>query len=350
MNILLSNLKFDRKEMAWNLQNHGPTVLRYIIDYDCLRLVDLLISDKKWVEENPSQKYPFKLNLPSESEFHNSNEFVNTQSQPESQKLPAHGENINVPRTEVPLAVHEKPINPRNQILQDCQELVDYIVKKYPEGYSVGSFKNLFLERYGYYLDVNRLGYQNIESLLQIMAGMKIDASHIKPEISLSKVLKIFDQKNTHPGAPVSKSVKSRNLDYPWEELGPISHDSSKKNEIERSSRIKKEAVIRPVDHNYETLSDDEFSNTEAEKLMLAGLKGQEHPRKIVKDSSLLRILETWHNSKGDNNATSSLMKASCGDYGRRQESGKTYLFVADQEMSGLTKSGERSAKSRVTT
>ncbi|KAK1371580.1 putative meiosis arrest female protein [Heracleum sosnowskyi] len=369
----------SRKEMAWNLQNQGPTVLRYIIDYDCLRLVDLLISDKKWVEEIPSQKYPFKLNLPFESEFHNSNglktTFVDAQLQPESQKLPAHGENINVPRTGVPPpAVHEKPIKPRDQILQDCQKLVDYIVKNYPEGYHIRSFKNLFLERYRYSLDVNRLGYPNIGSLLQIMAGIKIDASYIKPEIPLSKVQKIFDQKSTNPSAPSNKSVRSRNLDFPWEELGPVCHDSSKRNEIQRSSRIKKEAVFESVDQNYETLSDDEFSNSQAEKEILAELKGQEQPKKMVKDSSLLRILDTWHNGKGDDNARSSMMNAnemvdgsrkgslpsshgpvmqnlaSGSNYGRNQESNKSYSFVTDQGMGGLKNSGERSAGPRVPT
>lgn len=316
------------------------------------------------MQENPSQKYPFKLSLPSESEFYNSNglktTLVDTQLQPESQKLPAHGENNNVTRTGVPpLAVHEKPIKPRDQILQDCQKLVDYIVKKYPEGYHIRSFKNLFLERYGYSLDVNRLGYTNIGSLLQIMAGMKIDASYIKPEIPLSKVLNIFDQKSTNPSAPINKSGRTRNLDYPWEELGPVCHDSSKRNEIERSSQIKKEAVCESV-QNYETLSDDEFSNSQAEKAISAGLNQQEQPKNIVKDSSLLRILDTWHNGKEDNNARKASLPSSYGpvtqnlasrsNYGQNQESGKSYSFVTDQGMSGLKKSGERSAGPRVPT
>ncbi|KAL8110622.1 hypothetical protein AgCh_026382 [Apium graveolens] len=368
----------SRKEMARNLQNQGPTSLRYIIDYDCLRLVDSLISDKKWVEENPSQKYPFKLNLPFESEFCKSNglktTFLDTQLQPESQKLPAHEENNNVSRTGVPSpAVYEKSVKPRDQILQDCQKLVNYIVKKYPEGYNIRSFKNLFLERYGYSLEVNRLGYTNIGSLLQIMGGMKIDASYIKPEIPLSKVVNNFDHKSTNPSAPLNKSVRSRNLEYPWEELGPLCHDSSKRNEIERSSRMKKEAVFEPV-QDYETLSDDEFSHSQAEKIYAEGLKQQEEAKKIVKDSSLLRILDTWHNGKEDNNARSSptnvngmvdnsrkgSLPSSCGpviqnlasgsNYGRNQESGKSYSFVTDHGMSGSKKSGERSAVPRVPT
>ncbi|XWS44792.1 hypothetical protein CRYUN_Cryun15aG0078800 [Craigia yunnanensis] len=41
----------------------------------------------------------------------------------------------------------------RCEILADCQKLVKEILKEHPEGYNMGSFRKLFLERYGYPLD-----------------------------------------------------------------------------------------------------------------------------------------------------------------------------------------------------
>ncbi|KAH1083408.1 hypothetical protein J1N35_023169 [Gossypium stocksii] len=50
-----------REELAENLLKEGPFVLRSLSNTDLLHLVDLLISDKKWIEEYPSQASPFKI-------------------------------------------------------------------------------------------------------------------------------------------------------------------------------------------------------------------------------------------------------------------------------------------------
>ncbi|KAE8728284.1 hypothetical protein F3Y22_tig00004630pilonHSYRG00110 [Hibiscus syriacus] len=49
-----------REEMAENLLKEGPLVLRSLSKTDLLQLVDLLISDKKWIEECPSQASPLR--------------------------------------------------------------------------------------------------------------------------------------------------------------------------------------------------------------------------------------------------------------------------------------------------
>ncbi|MFQ6635020.1 hypothetical protein Gotur_010611 [Gossypium turneri] len=50
-----------REKMAENLLKEGPLVLRSLSNTDLLHLVDLLMSDKKWIEECPSQASPSKI-------------------------------------------------------------------------------------------------------------------------------------------------------------------------------------------------------------------------------------------------------------------------------------------------
>ena len=59
--LILPVFGFFREQMARNLQKDGPLALRSLNESDVLRLVDMLISEKKWVEEHPSEALPFKL-------------------------------------------------------------------------------------------------------------------------------------------------------------------------------------------------------------------------------------------------------------------------------------------------
>ncbi|XP_014523372.2 meiosis regulator and mRNA stability factor 1-like [Vigna radiata var. radiata] len=51
----------NREDMAYKLLKDGPPVLRSLTEEDTLQLVELLISEKKWLEEIPSQIFPFRV-------------------------------------------------------------------------------------------------------------------------------------------------------------------------------------------------------------------------------------------------------------------------------------------------
>lgn len=396
--------------MAQNLHKQGPSVLRNLIESDLLHLVDLLISDKKWVEECPSEKFPFKLIRPTEKGCFSGNPssnglrsiFLDTQSQSQSQSPPERRVKKfqNLPHTGVsPPATLKNPSKSSNEALADCQKLVDYIVKKYPEGFSMGSFRKLFLERYGYYLDVQKLGYQNLGSVLQIMPGVKIESTCIMPSGKVQKLsdLEVIDPsvsknnvggKKTNYDSNLSDASRaSDNLDSPWEELGPVAHTNPKRKEMEGSSR-----KVKEINHNYETLSDDDFSDSDDESLSSTGSEGHGKPRVNGEDSSLIQILDSWHRSKEKENSSSKeddtrrvasenvdgmgdcsrkgMMSSSSsqvsiqsdvhvGSYGQKPRPSKSYSFVSDEVEDGkdklidgilgsLKKSGERSAETRI--
>ena len=52
--VLISQSR-TREQIAQNLCKEGPLILGSLTKTDLLHLVDLLTSDKKWVEENPTQ-------------------------------------------------------------------------------------------------------------------------------------------------------------------------------------------------------------------------------------------------------------------------------------------------------
>lgn len=363
-----------REQMAQNLQKEGPLALRSLSEHDLLLLVDLLISEMKWVEECPSQTSPFKLTLPvgkslvGDSRGSNGlrSIFLGTTSPEHDGKKKCQ----NFPHTGVspPIINKRLSIRSRSDILADCQKLVNEILKEHPEGYNMGSFRKLFLERYGYALDLQRLGYQKLASLLQIMPGVKIESAYIIPsgKAPNSPCLESAvpdSQKNnaTHLAAnsgseSTDATKKCDDFDSPWEELGPVSNTSSR-NGLEFASRRKDiEQTERPKYPDYEpSVSDDEFSDSEKETSTLTGPEGQ-GKRINEEDSSLLQILDSWYSSKegddknnksenvegmidcstnGSKPSGSSAAKTNneslLGNNVRKQRPQKSYSFVADQ-------------------
>ena len=320
--------------MAQNLRKGGPLVLGSLMGTDLLHLVDLLISDKKWVEENPTQTSPFKVIQPvgkrsSSGQPHFSNGlssiFLGTQSQSNLRRqLENDGEerDQSLPHTGVsqPVIENKTPDRSRREILAHCQKLVDEILKEYPEGFNMGSFRKLFLERYDYPLDVQKLGYQRLSSLLQIMPGMNIESGYIVPSWtaskgSLSESSDSNGQENIDSGEVADSycklsdtSRKEDGLDSILEELGPVVDTNCNRNEMKSElSRKKKEERVRQVHLDYERCTsdddDDDFSETEGEEASLSpGIDRQEERPKINKeDSSLIRILDSWYSSKEEN-------------------------------------------------
>ncbi|KAJ1429717.1 hypothetical protein SESBI_08119 [Sesbania bispinosa] len=72
------------EDLAHKLQKHGPMVLRSLTENEIFQLLELLIEEKKWLEESPSQAYPYRLTQPvqknsSLGQAHGANGLRNTQ-------------------------------------------------------------------------------------------------------------------------------------------------------------------------------------------------------------------------------------------------------------------------------
>ncbi|XP_059624431.1 uncharacterized protein LOC132267307 [Cornus florida] len=396
-----------REQMAQNLQKCGPSALSSLGESDLLHLVDLLISEKNWVEECPSQNYPFKFSSSSgkrssSGSLYSSNGLRSVisreTSQSSPQRLPQHtGEkrHQNFPYAGINQPVINKKLSDksRSEILGDCQKLVDYIAEEYPEGFKMGSFRKLFLERYGYSLDLQKLGYQKLATLLQIMPGVKIESSCIFPsgKVSKRRIKETVDanvQENIVNGAVTNfynelcdASRKDDDLESPWEELGPVANASPKRNGMEMGlSKNVKDVLAGQMHHDYETLSDDDLSDSEDETSSLTGSEGRGRPRENEEDSSLLKILDSWYSSRkessgknGSENVDGVMdwsgdglkpsgasgvgikTETSVVHCGRKQRPFKNYSFVAEQPednkdklIDGILGSLKKSGESRI--
>ncbi|KAK0608032.1 hypothetical protein LWI29_024448 [Acer saccharum] len=200
----------------------------------------------------------------------------------------------------------------RNDVLADCQKLVSEILEKYPEGYNLGSFRKLFLERYDYHLDVRKLGYQKLASLIQVMPGVKIESTYIVPSsnVPCGSDLGMFspdiqEDNSCHPLSNSDSELsetprKSDDSDSTWDELGPISDISLDRKEVQPvpSSKAVEETKRQPYPDYEPSVSDDEFSDSEEETSTLTrpGRQGKLGINK--EESSLLQILDSWYSSK----------------------------------------------------
>ncbi|KAJ6697478.1 hypothetical protein OIU85_003814 [Salix viminalis] len=305
---LLISQSSTRKQIARNLQKEGPLVLRSLNESDVLQLVDMIISEKKWVEECPSEAFPFKLtpfaahSIVGDSPASNGlgSMFLSSPLESNLQRQPGHegGKKIqNIFQTGVSSPVSdEKPsARSRSEILGDCQKLVEEILKEFPGGYNMGSFRKLFLERYGYALNAKKLGYPKLAFLLQIMPGVDIESNYIIPsnEMAMRSSAGRTVLNNTCPRSASSDSElsdaskKDEESDSTWEELGPADNYISGKEANESVSRIKGK--------------DDEFSDSEEESGNLTSPGGEAKPAFKDANSSLLQMLDSWYSSnEGD--------------------------------------------------
>nr|KYP69395.1 hypothetical protein KK1_008585 [Cajanus cajan] len=295
----------SRGDMAHKLQNDGPLVLRSLTRKDIIQLVELLTAEKKWLVEISSEAFPFRL----------------TQSvQKNSLMDQSHGANGL-------RSVFLSKLS-QNDILEDCQKLVNEILREHPKGYRISSFPRLFVDRYGYHLNLQKLGYKKLATLLQIMPDVKVDSTYIFPSshaVSASdgetSILKTENFKETSVHA-VSNSdgelsdspPKDDNMESPWQELDRASVNNSHQSNME--SKLRK-------------------------------------PKCDEQDSSFWQALDLWHSSKerensvtkldnyGDSrNTLADILNSStesiqgtlsidpAGNY--RQKSQKNYSFVAD--------------------
>ncbi|CAH2073358.1 unnamed protein product [Thlaspi arvense] len=255
-----------REMMAKNLQREGPSCLRQLDESSMLHLVTLLISQKKWIEEDPSSSPPFSIIKDSSpSHRHTSNGLSSIFSdcaKSQSQKQDGEKRWKNVAHAGVSVSY-------KSNAVADCQKLVKKITEKNPEGYSLIRFRKDFLEEYGYHLAVEKLGYENLQSLIQAMPGVRIASGYILPSTS----------------SPGAKSAKEDESDLLFEELGPVSDATSN----HPTTTTEKLPVYEP------SLSEDEDSGSERDnpkKKKKQVMNGKDN------ESSLLQILDSYYTSK----------------------------------------------------
>ncbi|XP_022157415.1 uncharacterized protein LOC111024116 [Momordica charantia] len=325
-----------RLEMAQNLLEEGPSALKSLSNNDLLDFLELLISDKKWVEECPSETSPFKLTLPTAGKssctkpVHHSNGltsiFLNKGS-----KRTLHGpqehdsdsdsdkKNENIPQVGVSTSMTETKLleRTRTEILGDCQKLVDEILSEHPKGYNMGGFKRLFVEKYGYHLDFQKLGYQKLASLLQIIPGVTIASTNIVPT---SKAPNVSNLETVLPSDPEKKSShaaansdnessnphrKDDDFESTWEELGPACTSCSRNEEESTSSEAVEATKKRPNFDYKPVVSEDELTESDGESCPTTTWRSTNE-----EESSLLQILDSWYSSKEENRRKDELENA----------------------------------------
>ncbi|KAK7410862.1 hypothetical protein VNO78_02032 [Psophocarpus tetragonolobus] len=162
--------------------------------------------------------------------------------------------NRSIPYTGVSATANEMKSTKRsrNETLEDCQKLVSEILREHPEGCSISSFPRLFVDRYGYRLDLNKLGYQKLANLLQMIPEVKVESAYIYPCI---RAVRAYEGETFNlytnachangllnsDGELSDSASKDNNMESPWEELGPdaanYSNQSSLESELSRKAK-----------------------------------------------------------------------------------------------------------------
>ncbi|KAL5224939.1 hypothetical protein ABZP36_011578 [Zizania latifolia] len=295
---LISKAK-TREELGHQLQTLDCWPLKGLDEKDLHQLVNLLVSEKKWVEETPSRCFPFRLTLthkrtcaPSNSsKFHGlSSLFHNGKSLQQVKCVGDKSTNGPLAREEILSDVGDKSTNEpldreeilsdvgdkstnrplaREEILSDCHKLLKDLFLEYEHGFYMCIFKPRFVQKHGYVLDHKKLGYPNLQSLLQIfMPGIRVKFPRVLPA-----------QNGNDQDGSKGNGNQSNGDDFVWEELGPVSATT------ETVEWVEKEMCYRPP-----TLSDDDFSDNENH--------ADQQPRRETETSSFLQIIDSWRISK----------------------------------------------------
>ncbi|OIV89239.1 hypothetical protein TanjilG_24359 [Lupinus angustifolius] len=307
---LLFSQSRSREDMAHKLQKGGPLFLRSLTEEDILKL---------------------------------------NQSNPHT--------GVSEPATETKCT--EKSVN---DILAYCQKLVKEVLRERPEGYNIRSFQNLFVNRHGYHLDIQKLGYKKLTSLLQIMPGAKLESPFIFPsdpdvlasdgEASIlnTAVINASHAVCNSDSEMTNSATEDDNIDSPWEELGPIIHNSNHSDlESKLSPKVKDLDIPRHPDYEPIVL-DDDSSESEGDIPCLtdpeehAMLKCNEKDSSLLhfvdlyqsKEAEKLKCVDHWGNyvadllDKSTEFTQSTVSKIPSGSCKEKHRSQKSYSFVAD--------------------
>ncbi|XP_006851397.3 uncharacterized protein LOC18441213 [Amborella trichopoda] len=299
-----------REQMVKKLQKEESLKLDTLLDCHLQRLAEILIHEKKWVEECAFDVSPFKVTLPTENGFSSSSS--NFDSPVLSTIFLAGASNSlnGFSREE-----KNPPKLSRSKIIEDCQAFLTDVLKYHPEGFNIGSIRPQFYARYGYILDYKTLGYPKLTSLLEIMPGVKIESYRIIPGVDAlsdkdrgknvrrEELLDEFKSvcspdKNAYLGEKADRSETVTDQDCVWEELGPVTISDASENAEDSTLNAKTDPEIENM-NPYQTysLSDIELSDSESES-SLENEANREEMERNKDDGSLLRILDSWHEKK----------------------------------------------------
>ncbi|KAL9278970.1 putative NYN domain, limkain-b1-type, meiosis regulator and mRNA stability factor 1 [Arabidopsis thaliana] len=296
-----------REVMAKNVQEEGPSCLRLLDESSMLHLVTLLISEKKWIEETPSSSLPFRIiKGSSPGHRHASNGLSSifsdsSKSQWQKQNGEKSGKNVAHAGVSVGSVDRKELERYKSNAIADCQKMIKKITEEHPEGYSLIRFRKDFLEEYGYHLAVDKLGYDNLQSLIRVMHGVRIASGYIFPSTP----------------SPNAKS-KEDDSDLAFAELGPVSDTTT------THPTTKKLPVYEPSLSEDEEDSGSERDNAEKKKQQMMSKEG--------KESSLLQILDSYYTNK-DGELKENPVERKLVSNGRKQKPTKTYSFVKDSEV-----------------
>ncbi|GAU13177.1 hypothetical protein TSUD_179200 [Trifolium subterraneum] len=319
---LLFSQSRSREDLAHKLQKYQPVVLKSLTKNDIFQLVELLIAEKKWLEESPSQPFPFKLTRSVQKSVsglsNGSNDlislFVSRTSHSNLQKsFENDGEKHtrSIQQMGVPRLATEKKHTKRSRsgsILQDCQKLVTDILREHPEGYNIGCLRRQFNDRYGYELDLKKLGYKKMVELIQTMPGVKVESCYMYPSDSETSILKTLATNASHEkfnsDSELSDTApKEDNMESPWEELGPVSAKNLGQNDLKSNLSQKAIELDTPKNPDYEpVVLDYDSSDTEEDSSCLTQPKDQGKPKYDEQDSSFWQALDSWHSTKEEEN------------------------------------------------
>ncbi|PIA41142.1 hypothetical protein AQUCO_02300145v1 [Aquilegia coerulea] len=366
--LLISQSK-TREQLALVLQKEGPPPhLSTLAMGDLTHLVDLLISEKKWVEECISKTCPFKLihsaRAPSStSKAHSSKDLSSLFSGKSSQsnlKRPLDHEMSNRKTKDAQPGKgsdesKKKPCGKSNsEIIADCQKLMTDMLNGQPEGFSMSIIKPTFSERYGYDLDYQKLGYPKLATLLQTIPGVVIGFNFVLPSEKSPKVVP-YNVKNdstvtasTLDSELSDSTMKENDHDTLWRELGPISQTNSKKNSL--SSVVEgmgqRSEETQHVDFDDNSYLSDDFSESDGESPIKDVIDEKMVRKNGEGESSLLQILDEWYTKDDKGNKDNLVdcskinLKPSSSDIkvdntpfvqnNERKKNRRTYSFISD--------------------
>ncbi|KAI3441052.1 uncharacterized protein J3R85_002715 [Psidium guajava] len=375
-----------RREMVQNLQKDRLPAAKSLNESDLLQFVNQLKVGPKSDEEDPSQKLLFK---PAEHSSRASSRLSSVfQGNPSlhterHRNFEYNGEK-KIENTDAGVSPHvlnKRPIDrSRNKILADCQKLVDEILKQYPRGYDIRPFKKLFHDNYGYHLDPRRLGCEGLTSVLENMAGVTVESTHIYPS---DKALKCRKMENGDPnvhqgdlyGSMSSLGIETRSsskkdcVDSPCEELGPVADEVSSINDLKPGHFTKGDAA--DADYNPD-LSDSDFLELENEVNASGEEAGGTQKEDTLHSSPFEEVINSYYTGKKSesesykSDSSSDTAQPSDPSEGTKVEAsvqcsngkrrlGKSYSFVADpdRKVEGRTQYGildslDKSSESRM--
>jgi len=330
------------------LQKEGPPNLKYLKENHILKLVELLISDKRWVEESTSPTFPFKLMVPGKRRYmpsngHGSNGlsslFSSRKPQPNEQEKQVNYSHNGSEEGTPPKSLAEL----KAWFQRTCNGTEDIKLEEFQKLFESKFNKKLVCSSYGYptiqslhfacsadnFSQGRKKKPPTKEEILSDCHKLLMELLRENPEgFNMSNFRPAFFQKYGYildcqilgypklvsllqimPGVKIESSyvlpasmltsdsnqvtskLHADGLDSEgssngedWEELGPVSDD-------------KRRPVGKEMSYSKVSLSDEEFTDSDDEIPSQLD-ESTKQPKREEEDSSLMQILDSWYSNK----------------------------------------------------